>query len=134
MIYSARGINSFVERIFEKELSKNKDYSPKYFLDQLKQKKSQFFMIISATAGMGKSTYMTHLSLKTKEQNPDIWVVRIDLKHHMDALINQKDELTTPESAIDFISSKLLKHKTDSVEQELFKHLLEEEKVVLMLD
>ncbi|MBD0391954.1 ankyrin repeat domain-containing protein, partial [Wolbachia endosymbiont of Pentalonia nigronervosa] len=36
-------------------------------------------VIISAEPGMGKSTVLTSLALKTKESNPSLWVIRINL-------------------------------------------------------
>ncbi|KAJ8704024.1 hypothetical protein PYW07_013318 [Mythimna separata] len=36
-------------------------------------------VLISGKQGMGKSTLLTHLSLKTKELDPKVWIVRINL-------------------------------------------------------
>ncbi|KAJ8705719.1 hypothetical protein PYW08_012765 [Mythimna loreyi] len=35
-------------------------------------------VIITAEQGMGKTTFLSHLSLKTKELNPKVWIVRIN--------------------------------------------------------
>ncbi|KAJ8724872.1 hypothetical protein PYW07_015830 [Mythimna separata] len=36
-------------------------------------------VLITAEPGMGKSTLLTHLAIKTKEFKPEVWIVRIDL-------------------------------------------------------
>jgi len=45
----------------------------------LQQAQHQKVMLISDTAGMGKSTTLTHLSKQIKQKFPNKWVVRIDL-------------------------------------------------------
>jgi ATP/maltotriose-dependent transcriptional regulator MalT len=44
----------------------------------LEEAEHQSVMMISDTAGMGKSTVMTHLSKQIKQKFPAKWVVRID--------------------------------------------------------
>ncbi|XP_050559803.1 uncharacterized protein LOC118278558 [Spodoptera frugiperda] len=39
-------------------------------------------VLLSAKPGMGKSTLLTNLSIKTKESNPKIWIVRVNLLDH----------------------------------------------------
>ncbi|KAH9631790.1 hypothetical protein HF086_005793 [Spodoptera exigua] len=51
-------------------------------------------VLITALPGMGKSTLMTHLSLKTKEINPKLWVLRINLLEHTKTLSDWKDSNT----------------------------------------
>ena len=120
----------YIDRTFRKH--NRIKFLTEYFLAQLKNN-VQKLMIISATAGMGKSTLLTDLSLEIKKNNSNFWVVRIDLNDHTDALAKEKDKPFTTESAVDFISSQMLKLET-SVDQELFKHLLDEGRVVVMLD
>ncbi|XP_022819037.1 uncharacterized protein LOC111351360 [Spodoptera litura] len=43
-------------------------------------------VLLSAKPGMGKSTLLTHLSIKTKETNPKIWIVRVNLLDHCEKL------------------------------------------------
>ena len=52
----------------------------------LEQTEHQRVMLISNTAGMGKSTVLTHLSKQMKQKFPTKRVVRIDLNDHTDAL------------------------------------------------
>ena len=90
-------------------------------------------MLIADRAGMGKTTVLTHLSREIKEENPNHWVVRIDLNAHTDVLADQNKTSISPESATDFISNNLLNLKT-SLEKKMFNHLLEKKRVVVMLD
>ena len=47
-------------------------------------------MIISDTAGMGKTTVLTSLSQLFKQQAPDLWIVRIDLNNYTKELQEQQ--------------------------------------------
>jgi Ni2+-binding GTPase involved in maturation of urease and hydrogenase len=79
-------------------------------------------MLISDTAGMGKSTVLTHLSKQIKQKFPVKWVVRIDLNDHTDALKALYKRLIGKKRAADFVSTKLLNLKRGS-EMELLKVL-----------
>ncbi|KAF9812410.1 hypothetical protein SFRURICE_005521 [Spodoptera frugiperda] len=39
-------------------------------------------VLLTAKPGMGKSTLLTHLSIKTKESNPATWIARVNLLDH----------------------------------------------------
>ena len=52
----------------------------------LKQAQQQRVMLISDTAGMGKSKLLTHLSKKIKQKSPAKRVVRIELNDHTDTI------------------------------------------------
>jgi len=102
----------------------------------LEQAQHQRVMLISDTAGMGKSTVLTYLSKQIKQKFPAKWVVRIDLNDHTDALNALKQEQIDKERAIDFVSQKLLKLEL-GLEVELFKQGFEEReklKIIIMLD
>jgi len=91
-------------------------------------------MLIADTAGMGKTTVLTHLSKQMKQKFPTYWVVRIDLNDHTDVLETQvKQKIGT----VEFLCEKLLK-LCCPFEKELFKQccqgLEEATKVVLMFD
>jgi ATP/maltotriose-dependent transcriptional regulator MalT len=90
----------------------------------LEQAQHQRVMLISDTAGMGKSTILTHLSKQIKQNFPTKWVVRIDLNDHTDALKALRQTLINKERAIDFVSENLLKLKP-GLELELFKQCCE---------
>ncbi|WP_410542457.1 hypothetical protein [Wolbachia endosymbiont of Tetranychus urticae] len=49
-------------------------------------------VIIAAEPGMGKSTVLTHLAVKTKEINPSsLWIVRVNLLDHQGILRKLKE-------------------------------------------
>jgi len=93
-------------------------------------------MLISDTAGMGKSTVLTHLSKQIKQKFPAKWVVRIDLNDHTDALKALKQEQIDKEKATEFVSEKVLKLKP-GLDLELFKECCEQKqklRIVIILD
>jgi ankyrin repeat protein len=98
--------------------------------------KSQYHkvILIADTAGMGKTTVLTHLSKQIKQKFPSYWVVRIDLNDHTDIL---EDQMKKNIGTIEFLSQKLLKFRYP-FEKELFKEcsqgLEKATKVVLMFD
>ena len=102
----------------------------------LEQAQHQRIMLISDTAGMGKSTVLTHLSKQIKQKFPAKWVVRIDLNDHTDALKALKQEQIDKEKAIKFVSEKVLK-LTPGLELELLKQGCEQNqklRTIIMLD
>jgi hypothetical protein len=106
-------------------------------LDKLLERANkQGVVLISDTAGMGKSTVLTHLSNQIKQKLPAKWVVRIDLNDHTDALEALQGEQIGKDKAIEFVSQKLLKIKR-GLETELFKQCCEHKQkvnVVIMVD
>ena len=102
----------------------------------LEEAEHQKMMLISDTAGMGKSTVLTHLSKQIKHKFPTKWVVRINLTDHTDALKALKKEQIDKEKAIEFVSERLLKLEP-GLEMELFKQCCEEKqklRIIIMLD
>ena len=102
----------------------------------LEQAQHQGVLLISDTAGMGKSTLLTHLSKQIKQNFPAKWVVRIGLNDHTDVLSALQGEQISKEKAIDFVSKKLLKLKP-GLEVELFKQCCEQKGkvgIVVMMD
>jgi ankyrin repeat protein len=102
----------------------------------LEQAERQRVMLISDTAGMGKSTLLTHLSKQIKQKFPSKFVVRIDLNDHTDTLKALKQEEIDKGKAIEFVSEKLLKLKP-GLELELFKQCCKQKqkiRIVIMLD
>ena len=102
----------------------------------LEQAQHQRVMLISDTAGMGKSTVLTHLSKQIKQKFPAKWVVRIDLNDHVDALKTLKKVQIDKEKVIEFLSEKVLK-LGDDLEVELFKQCCEQQengRIIIMLD
>ena len=79
-------------------------YTPDDVDNFLEQALQQRVVLISDTAGMGKSTVLTHLSKQFKQKFPAKWVVRIDLSDHTDALGALKKEQIDKEKATEFVS------------------------------
>jgi hypothetical protein len=106
-------------------------------LDKLLERaQDQRVMLISDTAGMGKSTVLTHLSKQIKQKFPAKWVVRIDLNDHTDALMALKEKQIDKQKATEIVSQKLLNFKP-GLETELFKKCCEQKQkvnIVIMLD
>ena len=102
----------------------------------LEQAEHQRVMLISDTAGMGKSTVLTHLSKQIKQKFPTKWVVRIDLNDHTDALRELEQKQFNKKTAIEFVSQTLLKLKP-GLEFELFKEGCDDGqnlRVIIMVD
>jgi ankyrin repeat protein/Ni2+-binding GTPase involved in maturation of urease and hydrogenase len=100
----------------------------------LQQAQCQKVMLIADTAGMGKTTVLTHLAKQIKQKYPTCWVVRIDLNDHTDVL---EDQVEQKMGTVEFMSGRLL-NLHSPLEKELFKHCLQglegKTKVVLMFD
>jgi hypothetical protein len=106
---------------------------PENLDDYLKQARCQKVMLIADTAGKGKTTVLTHLSEKIKQQFPTYWVIKVDLSDHTDVL---KDVAKQGIRTNEFLCEKLLKLE-DTFEKELLKRCcqgLEATKMVLMFD
>ncbi|KAK2708962.1 uncharacterized protein LOC136028431 [Artemia franciscana] len=99
-------------------------YSESEFLDHIKENK---VIIISDTAGMGKTTVLTSLSEKIKDKYPSKWMIRIDLIKHSDQLNilnNQvKSSQFNGDQAMDFLLNRLLK-LDDGLEKKLLENNL----------
>ncbi|KAJ8726145.1 hypothetical protein PYW07_000843 [Mythimna separata] len=54
------------------------EYNRSVFVKTLNDIRADF-VLLTAEPGMGKSTLLSHLSVKTKEIHPEIWIVRINL-------------------------------------------------------
>ncbi|KAJ8726147.1 hypothetical protein PYW07_000845 [Mythimna separata] len=59
------------------------------------------FVLLTAEPGMGKSTLLSHLSVKTKEIHPEIWIVRINLLEYSKQFSQWKEAKT----AIDILET-----------------------------
>jgi ATP/maltotriose-dependent transcriptional regulator MalT len=67
------------------------------------QAQNQRVMLISHTAGMGKSIVLTHLSKEMKRNLPANWLVRIDFNDYTDALEVLKSEQIDKGKATEFV-------------------------------
>jgi len=109
-------------------------YPPENLDEFFQQAHCRKVMLIADTAGIGKTTVLTHLSQQIKQKWPAYWVVRINLNDHTDVLeVQAKHEI----GVLEFLCEKLLKLRYP-FEKELFKQCCqgheEATKVVLMFD
>ncbi|XP_046416962.1 uncharacterized protein LOC124177987 [Neodiprion fabricii] len=85
-------------------------------------------VIISNTAGMGKTIMFTYLARKLADY-PGMWVIKINLNDFTEVLLEELRSRTFHENdiveAIEFFVDKLLVPETD-LEKEIFKRLIQE--------
>jgi hypothetical protein len=118
------------------ELRKYIDKTKYQVNDWTKEISKSKTVIISDTAGMGKSTFLTYVSKKLKEKsfkNNASWIIRLNLNDYTVKLKQYTDTKFTFDSAIDFLSGKLLLFET-KFEQELFKLNIRLGKAIIMFD
>ena len=108
----SQGSLETLRRYIDTEISHT--YTDDDFDKLLEQAQHRRVILISDTAGIGKSTVLTHLSKQVKQNFPAKCVVRIDLYDHTEA------RKALREGQID--KKKVLKHKP-SLEIEIFKVL-----------
>jgi len=84
--------------------------------------------LISGTSGIGKSTIVKNLSNKIKNDNNDLWVVSIILRHYTKQFKDYKSEI----NEIDFLSKSLLGH--DCLEHNIFEYFITVKRVVIFFD
>ncbi|KAJ8704057.1 hypothetical protein PYW07_013351 [Mythimna separata] len=77
-------------------------------------------VLITAMPGMGKSTLLTHLSLKTKELDPKIWILRINLLEHSKMFSKWQDDKTVINTleSLKFICQVALSEESDGLNKE----------------
>jgi ankyrin repeat protein len=118
----------------------NKNYTKQYKEEALIQDQdSSKIFIISDTAGMGKSTFITHLSKQIKQisSNDDSWLIRLNLNDYTDKLYElnmQKYDFQKDDVSIKFLSDILLINKSSPLEKELFQHNIKTGKSIIMFD
>ncbi|XP_046613032.1 uncharacterized protein LOC124301698 [Neodiprion virginianus] len=84
-------------------------------------------VIICDVAGMGKTTILTHFTTKMEENNPKMWVIRINLNDYTDALARENSECNVKagdeESVTKFLVNDFLKFNTQ-MEKVILKYLI----------
>ncbi|MEW9809636.1 MAG: ankyrin repeat domain-containing protein [Candidatus Symbiodolus clandestinus] len=99
----------------------------------LSQLESHRVVLLSAPAGMGKSTFLTHTAQQLKRQQPDHWVIRIDLNQQTEALQHLQHPTVT--AAAEWVVEDAQLH--NSFEQPLLRQALQlprSAKVRILLD
>ncbi|XP_063242235.1 uncharacterized protein LOC134542151 [Bacillus rossius redtenbacheri] len=102
--------------------------------ESLFQDVRQKAIIISSTAGMGKSTIITDIAQKMKNNSPSMWIVRIDLNNFNDELskLNVRNNLQLDENtAAEFLCHKMLK-LNNVFERNLFTEYIKTEGAVTL--
>ncbi|KAK9737419.1 NACHT domain [Popillia japonica] len=97
------------------------------FVERARQQK---VIIIADTAGMGKTTVLTHVSKLTKEKLPKYWILMLNLSIYTEEFEKQ---IVKQSEVIEFLIHDLLKF-TSSLEKILFRQLFCAGRVILMLD
>jgi len=115
---------------------KCQSYAPKDLDELLQQAKRHKVMLIADKAGMGKTTVLTYLSKRIKEDNPAHWLVRINLNDYTEVLMEMQRGKMDKGWVLEFVSKEVLKLESH-LEKELFKKSFEGNeisKVVIMVD
>jgi len=110
-------------------------YAPSDLDNLLQEATHQRIMLIADTAGMGKSTVLTHLSERIRQKFPAHWLVRCDLNDYTQQLKAHKRNKMDKERVLEFLSKEVL--KLEAHLQKMFKKNFEENefnKVVVMVD
>jgi ABC-type phosphate/phosphonate transport system ATPase subunit len=91
--------------------------------------------ILVDVAGMGKSTLLNYLAQKIKKIQQFFWVTKVDLNDFTEELSEAvSEDLKTPQKAIEFLSAKIMKLKSQ-FERNLFSKSCESVgNVVLLFD
>lgn len=126
-----------------KHIKPNTGYDPNYFIERslhkkssevidfesfLRQTRDEKLVLISDDAGMGKSTLLTLIAMKSKQQFTNHWVVHVDLHEHVETLrmksfVNVVDLLVERFEGTEF-----------GFEKTLLTQMFNESKVILLLD
>ncbi|KRT86457.1 AAA protein, partial [Oryctes borbonicus] len=121
---STQNLNKYIS------VKNQRNFSSENVEDLLEQAQRQRIMIISDSAGMGKTTILAHLSKKIKAIYPTYWVCLLNLNIYTEELEKQSNE---QKETIEFIVEELLK-LSSPFETAVFKQLLSTKRVILMFD
>ncbi|XP_023310915.1 uncharacterized protein LOC111691795 [Anoplophora glabripennis] len=121
---------SYVSRRFEKHIDKGQKREEPLSEESIFNVKGKA-IIISDSAGMGKSTVLTKMSATIKERNSHLWVIKINLNDYTSILRNTLKTQTKVISVVELLNSREATKLTNQLEEIVF---FMNEKVVLMLD
>ncbi|KAL7015557.1 hypothetical protein ACKWTF_016520 [Chironomus riparius] len=96
--------------------------------DQLDEVQNQKYVIISDTAGTGKSWMLKNIGNILQNKYPDRWQTYIDLNQFTDEFKSFCNE-----NFVDFMIKKIIKPK-EKFEEKIFKQLYKNGKVVILFD
>ncbi|KAJ8712493.1 hypothetical protein PYW07_005335 [Mythimna separata] len=83
------------------------------FVKTLTSELLDHIVLILAEPGMGKSTLLTNLSIKTKELKPEVWIIRINLLEYSEEFSKWKDDDITIDllETLNFMCQVILRDK-----------------------
>jgi hypothetical protein len=112
--------------------SSNDDAIPEEDLIKKENRKGRV-IIITGIAGTGKTTILSNYYEKIKQENPNIWVIRIDLVYYRKELTEFNFSPVHPSTAIEFFVN--LFAKKSSFARSLLTHRFQTDgRIVVMLD
>ncbi|XP_018569142.1 uncharacterized protein LOC108909316 [Anoplophora glabripennis] len=126
----------YIKRRFKRGIKKNKYEKTKFamgevFPEELICEMNEKILLISDSAGTGKSTVLTNLSVTIKKKYPHLWIIRIDLKDYTHILKDFLRKNRKTINILDLLNSKYLTKFTNQLEEAVFSM---KGKVVLLLD
>ncbi|XP_069691160.1 uncharacterized protein [Periplaneta americana] len=91
--------------------------------------------LLTAEPGMGKSAFMTHMALETKETDPSSWIISVNLNEHSADLDKLSESNCSVEQAVEFLWKVASIHCGCNFELLLFRHAVQTSgKSVVLLD
>ncbi|KAJ8909961.1 hypothetical protein NQ315_014912 [Exocentrus adspersus] len=114
----------------ERKVKRSKENLPEAQLRNLKYLRDRI-ILISDSAGMGKTTILTKLAIGIKEDYPTLWVTKIDMNSHSNTLKQASKNRSKTVSVDDLLNDQISTKLDGDFIKKLFH---KEDKVVLMLD
>ncbi|KAJ8729640.1 hypothetical protein PYW08_001221 [Mythimna loreyi] len=107
------------------------EYYKSAFVQTLNDIKTNL-VLLTAEPGMGKSTLLSHLSLKTKESHPETWIIRINLLEYSRQFSHWKEARTAIDilETLKFMCQVVIQDKVSNKKLEI---VLEEKNEVVYL-
>jgi len=97
--------------------------------DQLEEIQNQKFVLISDTAGTGKSWMLKYLANTLQTKYPSKWLVRVNLNQFIDEFKSHNSDF----NFVNFMTEKVIKSK-EKFELKIFKKLYENGKAFILFD
>ncbi|XP_018564508.1 uncharacterized protein LOC108905920 [Anoplophora glabripennis] len=120
----------YVTRVFERDIDETQQESETFSEESIFDV-SEKVIIISDSAGMGKSTVLTNMAACIKAKYPRFWVIRINLNDYTRFLRDSLKKNKKTISATELLNSRETTKLSSRFERFVFSM---NEKVVLMLD
>ncbi|XP_069691120.1 uncharacterized protein [Periplaneta americana] len=96
---------------------------------------SERLFLLSADPGVGKTTFLTHMAIQSKEEDRSFWIIAITLNENSANLDKLSDTECSVEQAVEFLWEAAGKHSGSDFERALFWHAAQTSgKLVVLLD